>query len=109
MILFARSRNSEYHIVSRFAWSKGKTFRPTQSIEPMNQLQVWAPNAQSVELVKADKQSFVPAVTLIPTTVTYRGATMSGYWQPRREPRCYRMVTATGSRLCSKTVRRITG
>ena len=63
------------------AWSKGKKCDTTQSIEPMNQLQVWAPNAQSVELVKSDKQSFLPEVALIPTTVTYRGATMSGYWQ----------------------------
>lgn len=47
----------------------------------MNQLQVWAPNAQSVELVKANRQSFAPPVALVPTTVTYRGATMSGYWQ----------------------------
>src|SRR4051812_41177654 len=47
----------------------------------MNQLKVCAPNAQSVELVKSDKQSFVPAVALNPTTVTYRGTTISGYWQ----------------------------
>src|SRR5688500_8607165 len=47
----------------------------------MNQLQVWAPNAQSVELVRGDKQPFVPPVLLAPTTVAYRGQMLAGYWQ----------------------------
>jgi hypothetical protein len=47
----------------------------------MKNLQVWAPNAQSVELVKRDKQSFGPPILLERTTAQYRGATMDGYWQ----------------------------
>ena len=47
----------------------------------MNQLQVWAPNARSVELVTSDKQSFAPPVLLAPATITYRGHNISGYWQ----------------------------
>jgi 1,4-alpha-glucan branching enzyme len=47
----------------------------------MNNLQVWARNALSVELVTGDKQSFVPPILLEKTTAFYRGATMNGYWQ----------------------------
>src|SRR5690242_3486677 len=47
----------------------------------MNRLQVWAPNAQSVELVTQDRQSFSPPVILTPATITYRVHTISGYWQ----------------------------
>ena len=47
----------------------------------MNQLQVWAPNARSVELVTSDKQSFAPPVQLVPVTITYRSQNISGYWQ----------------------------
>jgi 1,4-alpha-glucan branching enzyme len=47
----------------------------------MNEIQVWAPNAQSVELVMADRQSFAPPILLVPAIVNYRGAKMSGYWQ----------------------------
>src|SRR3954453_18022323 len=47
----------------------------------MNQLQVWAPNARNVELVTRDKQSFAPPVLLAPATITYRGQSISGYWQ----------------------------
>src|SRR5579862_4585465 len=47
----------------------------------MNGLQVWAPNAQSVELVTKDKASFSPPVILQKTTVTYRGNVLPGYWQ----------------------------
>ena len=47
----------------------------------MNQLQVWAPNAHSVELVTQDRQSFSPPVILTPATITYRVHTISGYWQ----------------------------
>ena len=47
----------------------------------MNQLQVWAPNARSVELVTSDKQSFASPVLLAPATITYRGQDISGYWQ----------------------------
>jgi len=47
----------------------------------MNALKVWAPNAQSVELVTKDRQSFAPAVILQQTTVTYRGNVLPGYWQ----------------------------
>jgi len=47
----------------------------------MKNLQVWARNALSVELVKGDTHSFVPPILLERTTVLYRGATISGYWQ----------------------------
>ena len=47
----------------------------------MTQLQVWAPNAGSVELVTKDKQSFTPPIVLEPTTAEYRGKTLQGYWQ----------------------------
>ena len=47
----------------------------------MNQLQVWAPNARSVELVNQDGQSIAPPVMLIPATITYRVHSMPGYWQ----------------------------
>jgi 1,4-alpha-glucan branching enzyme len=47
----------------------------------MNQLQVWAPNARNVELVTRDKQSFAPPVLLAPATITYRGQSISSYWQ----------------------------
>ncbi len=50
-------------------------------LEHMTQLQVWAPNARSVELVTSDKQSFAPPVLLAPATITYRGQDISGYWQ----------------------------
>ena len=47
----------------------------------MNEIQVWAPNATSVELVRWDQQSFSPPVVLAPTTVTYRGQSLPGYWK----------------------------
>jgi 1,4-alpha-glucan branching enzyme len=47
----------------------------------MTNLQVWARNARSVELVTGDKQSFVPPIFLEKTSVRYRGTTMSGYWE----------------------------
>ncbi len=50
-------------------------------LEHMTQLQVWAPNAGSVELVTKDKQSFAPPIVLEPTTAEYRGKTLRGYWQ----------------------------
>lgn len=49
--------------------------------EQMKNLKVWARNAQSVELVTRDKQSFAPPILLERTTAQYRGATMDGYWQ----------------------------
>ena len=42
---------------------------------------VWAPNARSVELVTKERQSFPAPVLLQPTTITYRGQTISGYWK----------------------------
>ena len=50
-------------------------------LEHMTQLQLWAPNAGSVELVTKDKQSFAPPIVLEPTTAEYRGKTLRGYWQ----------------------------
>src|SRR6187551_1450059 len=47
----------------------------------MGNLQVWAPNAKSVELVNKDRVSFQPALVLQPTKVSYRGEKMSGYWE----------------------------
>ena len=47
----------------------------------MNQLQVWAPNARSVELVTSDKQSFAPPVPLEPATAITAAKTFRGYWQ----------------------------
>jgi 1,4-alpha-glucan branching enzyme len=48
----------------------------------MNQLQVWAPNARSVELVQFDKQSFPTPVPLLgPSDIAYQGRTLPGYWQ----------------------------
>jgi 1,4-alpha-glucan branching enzyme len=47
----------------------------------MNQLCVWAPNAKSVELVTKDKESFSPPVLLTPTSIAFRGQTISGYWR----------------------------
>ncbi len=47
----------------------------------MNEIQVWAPNASSVELVAWDRQSFSPPIPLAPTTVTYRGLSLPGYWK----------------------------
>jgi 1,4-alpha-glucan branching enzyme len=47
----------------------------------MNQLCVWAPNAKSVELVTKDKESFSPPVLLTPTSMAFRGQTISGYWR----------------------------
>ncbi len=47
----------------------------------MNRIQIWAPNARSVELVTQDRQSFPIPVVLQPTTVTCRGHTLSGYWE----------------------------
>ncbi|WP_291992537.1 alpha-amylase family glycosyl hydrolase [Candidatus Accumulibacter sp. ACC003] len=47
----------------------------------MEHFKVWAPNAQSVELVTRDKQSFQPSIRLEKTTQTYRGKALPGYWQ----------------------------
>jgi 1,4-alpha-glucan branching enzyme len=48
----------------------------------MRQLQVWAPDAQSVELVDAKQASFAPQVMLTRTTVNYNGHdAIPGYWQ----------------------------
>ena len=48
----------------------------------MRQLQVWAPDAQSVELVDATQASFAPQVMLTRTTVNYNGHdAIPGYWQ----------------------------
>lgn len=47
----------------------------------MDNLRVWARNAQSVELVTRDRVSFSPAIMFEPTTAEYRGATLHGYWQ----------------------------
>jgi 1,4-alpha-glucan branching enzyme len=48
----------------------------------MNPLTVWAPDAQSVELVAQNMQSFDPQVMLAKTTVTYDGhVAIPGYWQ----------------------------
>ncbi len=47
----------------------------------MPKLCIWAPNAQAVELVDADKQSFTPAVVLVPAQVPYNGAQLTGYWE----------------------------
>jgi 1,4-alpha-glucan branching enzyme len=47
----------------------------------MNPLQVWAPNARSVELVSKDRQPFAPPVLLTRTTINYRGQNISGYWR----------------------------
>jgi 1,4-alpha-glucan branching enzyme len=47
----------------------------------MGTLQVWAPNAQSIELVTADRQSFDPKIQLERTPITYRGGEINGYWQ----------------------------
>ena len=47
-----------------------------------NPLTVWAPDAQSVELVTQNIQSFNPQVMLARTTVTYDGhVAIPGYWQ----------------------------
>ena len=47
----------------------------------MTQLQVWAPNAHSVELVTSDQRSFDPVVQLERSSVIYRGRELDGYWQ----------------------------
>jgi 1,4-alpha-glucan branching enzyme len=47
----------------------------------MPQLCVWAPNAQSVELVDANKQSFVPPFLLTKGTMQYGNKTLPGYWR----------------------------
>jgi 1,4-alpha-glucan branching enzyme len=47
----------------------------------MPELSIWAPNAQSVEVVDAARQSFNPPVTLVAATVPYNGMTLAGYWK----------------------------
>jgi 1,4-alpha-glucan branching enzyme len=53
----------------------------------MKNLQLWAPNALSVELVTGDGLSFVPPILMEETSAEYRGTTMDGYWQLPAEAR----------------------
>lgn len=46
----------------------------------MPELCIWAPNAQSVELVSANKASYRSPVMLTQTTVPYNGAVLDGYF-----------------------------
>lgn len=46
----------------------------------MDHLTVWAPNADNVELVHADRSSFNPPVLLTATAVSYRGVELGGHW-----------------------------
>lgn len=47
----------------------------------MPKLCVWAPNAASVELVDAGRNSFNPPVALVKATVAYNNTTLTGYWE----------------------------